>query len=135
MRNSGFQAPLAPDHHRLTDDGEVGKVTSDAGVDQQGKQPVPKSSKARLSADSGVHSEDEDDYGGRQVEGGVAQTSGQPALPLQGAVAQIKVRDVSTSPCHGFMSYTPSTCDDAADPYCVITESSAAQQCMQRSCA
>ena len=91
-RNSDPQAPLAPAQHRLTDDGEVGKVPTAAAVDQQGKRPETQSSKGPLGAGGGLHSEDEDGYGARQVESDDVQCASRLALPLQGATAQIKVR-------------------------------------------
>lgn len=85
---STSQAPLAPDQHRLTDDGEPIKPAAAA---QQGRRQMSKGSRAQLGGEavdvsSGVQREGQ---GGSQPEN--MQTAVGKGQLFQGAVAQIKV--------------------------------------------
>lgn len=80
------QAPLAPDQHRLTDDGERTKA---AAATQQGRQQVCKGSKPQLGGEDAGAS-----YGVQREEQGDSQLEelqGEQGRLFQGAVAQIKV--------------------------------------------
>lgn len=86
----GSQAPLAPDQHRLTDDGEPIKP---AAATQQGRQQRAKGSKPQLGGE-----EEGASYGvQREEQGGSQLVDGQsePGRLFQGAVAQIKVSSES----------------------------------------
>ena len=87
---SATQAPLAPDQHRLTDDGEAIKPAAAA---QQGRRQTSKGSKAQLGGEDEVVScgIQREGQGSCQLED--MQTHGKGQL-VQGAVAQIKVSNV-----------------------------------------
>lgn len=84
------QAPLAPDQHRLTDDGEPIKP---AAASQHGRQQVSKGSKPQLGGEGEGAS-----YGVPREEQGSSElvdVQSKQGQLFQGAVAQIKVSSAS----------------------------------------
>ena len=97
---SASEAPLAPDQHRLTDDGEPLKPEplKPAAAAQQGRRQTLKGSKAQLAGEGedvccGVQ---RDGREGSQLED--TQTAGGKGQLLQGAVTQIKVSNAKPPP-------------------------------------
>ena len=87
---SGPQAHLAPNQHRLTDDGEAGKLPPSAVLEHQGsKQHLPKGGQDHVHADSVLHGSEAERHGNGQGE--EERTIDQRRPLLQGALAQIKV--------------------------------------------
>ncbi|KAL3153143.1 hypothetical protein ABBQ38_012160 [Trebouxia sp. C0009 RCD-2024] len=80
-------APLAPDQHRLTDDGELVKPT--VAPPQHDRRQDPKGSKVQMGVEEGASQGAQwEGQGGSQLEG--VQDSGQKGQLVPGAMTQIK---------------------------------------------
>ncbi len=85
--------PLAPDQHRLTDDGEASKPSQNGLHDQQGKAMLKGQDEGHVGSWVASHDGEEEEQQISQF-GAAEGSQGSAQQPLLGAVAQIKVVDL-----------------------------------------